>query len=159
MIAGITALAVLLAAADTDWALASAGLVTFLGTIDLILNTAEGARAHAELQRRFMELEMDIVRVGAEPGDQQLREFATRKLRIEMDEPPIMRVLDCVCHNELVRAMGRGEEYEVRLSGAQRFFANFMDISPGRIRVAAQVVSGSRNPAREIRLSKMQGAA
>jgi len=41
----------------------------------LILNTAEGARLHADLSRRFIELEMDIVLAGENLSDQQLREL------------------------------------------------------------------------------------
>jgi hypothetical protein len=135
VIAGMSTLAMLLSELNPAWALLTAALVTFFGIIDLILNTAEGARLHADLSRRFIELEMDIVLAGENLADQQLREFASRRLRIELEEPPMMRVLDCVCHNEIVQAMGHGKEYEVKLTKAQRFFASFIDICPEEIRI------------------------
>ncbi len=132
--AGVATLALVLAKVDPRWVLGAAVLVSLTGVIDLILDTAGGARLHGELARRFIELEMDMVEAGENIADQQLREFAKRRLRIELDEPPTMRVLDCVCHNELVQAMGQGREYEVNLTRMQRFFANFLDICPGQIR-------------------------
>jgi hypothetical protein len=134
VVTGVATLVLLLSPVPPVWSMVTAVLVSLFGTIDLILNTAEGARVHGELMRKFMELEMGIVLIGESLSDQQLREFASQRLRIELEEPPIMRVLDCVCHNELVQAMGQGKEYEVRLTVAQRFFANFFDICPGEIR-------------------------
>src|SRR3954454_5427544 len=61
VIAGISTLAILLSKVGPPWPLVTAALMTFFGIIDLILNTAEGARLHADLARRFIELEIDIV--------------------------------------------------------------------------------------------------
>lgn len=146
VIAGISTLTILLSNIRPPWPLVTAAMVTLFGIIDLILNTAEGARLHADLSRRFIELEIDIVLAGEILGDQQMREFAGRRLRIELEEPPMMRVLDCVCHNEIVQAMGHGKEYEVKLTKAQRFFANFMDICPGEIRAAQGRAPSSEIP-------------
>lgn len=146
VLAGISTFVLLLSNQPPIWTLVTAALVTFFGIIDLILNTAEGARLHADLSRRFIELEMDIVLAGENLSDQQLREFASRRLRIELEEPPMMRVLDCICHNEIVQAMGHGKEYEVKLTRAQRFFASFMDICPGEIRITAGRTPGSEIP-------------
>jgi len=57
----------------------------------------------------------------------------------------MMRVLDCICHNEIVRAMGHGKEYEVKLTKAQKFFASFLDICPGEIRI-----NPGRTPSSEV---------
>ncbi|MDB6064205.1 MAG: hypothetical protein JWR26_413 [Pedosphaera sp.] len=137
---GVTTLTMLLSNIQPIWPMVTAVLVSLFATIDLILNTAEGARLHGELARRFIELEMDIVLAGETLDDAQLRQFAGRRLRISMEEPPIMRVLDCVCHNELVEAMGHGSIYEVKVTRTQRFFANFWDISPREIRINQGII-------------------
>jgi hypothetical protein len=138
---GVTTLAMLLSNLEPIWPMVTTVLVCLFGTVDLILNTAEGARLHGELTRRYIELEMEIVLAGEPLSDAQLREFASRRLRISIEEPPIMRVLDCVCHNELVEAMGHGRIYEVRVTWVQRFFANFWDISPREIRINTGMTS------------------
>ena len=54
-----------------------------------------------------------------------------RRLDIERQEPPVLRVLDTLCYNELVRAMGYGEQ--VRVGFWQRLFANFFDLADHRL--------------------------
>jgi hypothetical protein len=49
-------------------------------------------------------------------------------LAIEADEPPILRVLDAICHNELLRAMGYPKEREAQIAWYQRLLASFVDI-------------------------------
>ncbi len=54
------------------------------------------------------------------------------RLEIEADEPPIKRVLDTLCHNELARAIGEpSQEKPVRF--LQRLFANFFDFRADRL--------------------------
>jgi hypothetical protein len=118
--------------------MATAMLAALFAIADLILNAAEGAGLHADLARRYLELEAEIAAAGENPSDQQMREFANRRLRISLEEPPIKRVLDCVCHNELVRATGQGRAWEGKLTGIRRFLANFWDVSPGKIRQAPE---------------------
>jgi hypothetical protein len=141
VICSIGTFAMLLSKVPPAWPIATAMMVAFWGIIDLLLNTAEGARLHADLGRRFMEIEMDIVLTEEKLSDQQLREFANRRLRIVLEEPPTMRVLDCVCHNEVVQAMGHNKAYEVKLSRFQKFCANFLDVSPGEIREVSESTS------------------
>ncbi|MDB6122093.1 MAG: hypothetical protein JWQ71_1086 [Pedosphaera sp.] len=136
---GMGTFAMLLAHVPPAWPIATAMTLTVLAVFDLLVNTAEGVRLHADLGRRFTEIEMDLVLTEDNLTDQQVREFANQRLRVVLEEPPTMRVLDCICHNEVVRVMGHNKAYEVKLSKWQRFFANFLDVSPDEIREVPEV--------------------
>jgi hypothetical protein len=144
MALGVATLGILLAKVDTGWAISTAAAVSFFAMIDLLLNTSEGARLHADLSRRYLDLEADLVKAGEHPGEEQARDFSAQRLRIASEEPPMMRVLDCECHNDLVRAMGRGELCPLKLTRSQRFIANFWDISPGDFKINME--TGSLTP-------------
>ena len=46
-----------------------------------------------------------------------------------MDEPPVLLVLNVLCHNELLRAEGQDKKYSARVSFFQRLLAPFVDIN------------------------------
>ena len=51
------------------------------------------ARLHADLARRFIELESELTSL-KEPTDEELGIFTDRRLAIETDEPPINNTSD-----------------------------------------------------------------
>lgn len=108
-------------------AIALAAIVTVLATIDMLVGTSIKAWRHADLAKAFIGLEREMVLAG-ELSDADLAKFAAERLRIETDEPPILRVLDSICHNELTRAMGYDESEMVRIRWYQRLTAQFVDI-------------------------------
>jgi hypothetical protein len=72
VISGISTFAMLLSNQPPVWPVVTAALVTFFGIIDLILNTAEGARLHADLSRSFMDICPGEIRItpGRTPGSE-----------------------------------------------------------------------------------------
>ena len=98
--------------------------------------TSKAARLHSDLARRFIELEKEFLPEKATTRA-ELDRLEAARLTIEADEPPILRILDSVCHNELLRAMGYEDEVFLKIFWFQRLFANFIDIAPGRVRVRA----------------------
>ena len=92
------------------------------------------ARVHEDLCRQFIELEKETISIaeGQFTEEAALRITAAR-LTIEAVEPPVKRVLDSLCHNELLRAMGYGGEEFVRVRWYQRLFAQLLDIQEHRI--------------------------
>lgn len=109
----------------------TAALVTVLATFDLVVGTTAKAREHAEFARRFIELEKEMLT--SAPDEQRLKEFTAERLDIEADEPPPLHVLNVICHNELVRALGYGQEHLVPLKWYQRLLAHFFDIREGSL--------------------------
>jgi len=120
----------ILAANFQALALASAALVTVVATINLVVGSNRKAWLHADLARRFVELERQLL---AEPDAQALRQARAVRLAIEADEPPILRVLDSLCHNEVLRAQGQDTHSVGPISGWQRLLAHVFDWQAQRI--------------------------
>jgi hypothetical protein len=110
-----------------------AGVVAVLSAISLVVAPAQAARLYGELARRFANLEykMKCVR---DPNADQLNEFEAERLLIEADEPPPMRVLDIICHNELCEAMGEDDCEFYKVGLLQSLFAQVIDLWPSRIK-------------------------
>ena len=117
----------LTAALPTAVKLLAAATVTLLALLDLVVGSMRKAWLHADLARRFIALEQKLVAHQAEPTAAALVDIERDRLEIEADEPPIRRVLDTLCHNELWRAMGYPESEMVPVSFLQRLFANYFD--------------------------------
>ena len=47
---------------------------------------------------------------------ESLVELRTRRLDVEAAEPPVYRVLDVLCHNELVTALGRDPAHRLAVT-------------------------------------------
>ena len=112
-------------------AMVAFGLVVPVAAIYLIGGSPwMRVREHARLARRFVELEQKLNRT---PSEATLRYVTHMRLVIEAEEPPVMRVLDCICHNELCQAMGYDERAQIGFF--QRLFAQIVDIRPDLIKV------------------------
>jgi hypothetical protein len=133
LLSGSGAIITALSSLGTASVITAAAIVAAVSTFDLIFDPAGYARLHNDLKRRFIQLEQQIVLV--DMSHENLKGFVSSRLSIEGDEPPILRVLDVICHNELARAMGYDEEHQVHLSWLQRAFSNVIDLWPRGARV------------------------
>ena len=125
-----------------EWVVISLGVATTLvSAVSLVLGSARMARLHDDLAKRFIKLECEMLK-DPDASQEQLQSYCERRLEIEQDEPPVKRVLDILCHNELARAEGRADEYHVGFF--QRCFAQFFDFFPDAIKKKPQ---GSPPPA------------
>lgn len=106
-------------------ALVALGLVTGLSAINLVLGSSQRARLHFDLSRQFVEIEKAMMK--AEPSEEKIAEFTDKRLTIEMDEPPVLRVLDAICYNELARSMGYPDGKMAKIGWLQRKMAPFFD--------------------------------
>lgn len=80
-----------------------AGLIVILSSIDVVVGTAEMARRHNDLRRRFCLLEAAIEAV-PEPTAKVISRWKDERLSIESDEPPVFVALAIQCDNEMRRA-------------------------------------------------------
>lgn len=106
-------------------ALVSAGLVTVLSAINLVVGSTRKAREHWDFSRRYALLEQTML---VDPSEEALRKSCAERLAIEAEEPPTLRVLDCICHNELIRADGYPSSEQRQIRWWQRFLAPFIDV-------------------------------
>ena len=128
VIFGSAVIASLLTDISSMLAVFAAGLVTIFSAIDLVVGTSHKARIHNDLRRRFLELEKTLHNLDDSDTDAISAATQTR-LDIEADEPPPLRALDSICHNDQLRAQGYKQdsgEY-VPLSRSQRFTAHFIN--------------------------------
>lgn len=132
VLAGAGAVASLLAAAPGWVPMAVAGLVAVAQAAELVFDLSGKAMRHEGLYRDFVALEARIVSALGEPGGVDARRLAdlnTERLRIEVGEPPVLRWLDVLCHNELAGAMGRRDSVH-RVGWLQRQLAQYVDLGP-----------------------------
>lgn len=108
-------------------------LVAILSAIELVAGTSARARDHHEFERRWVELEQEIQKAG-DYDEAKYADLNTRRLSIIADEAPVLRVLDVLCHNELIRALGReGQGYDWQVGPIQRICAQWFDWRPDSI--------------------------
>ena len=126
-LAGTATVVSVLGKAGYGWIIALSVAVAVFSVIDLVVGSAQSARLHHDLARRFIDLEKDMVLMKY-PTMEQIDNMTGRRLDIEADEPPPLKVLDCICHNELMRAMGYAEAKFSRIRWYQRLFSQLFDI-------------------------------
>jgi hypothetical protein len=104
------------------------GIVAFFAALDLVIGCAGAARDHHDLIRKFSALERQIVMAGNDIKENGLNALEIQRLEIEEDEPPQMRVLNILCHNELIKALGLDKKYLVHVGWFSRWCAQIADI-------------------------------
>ena len=115
--------------ATLGWTAAAAAVAALASAFNLVIAPSRRARRHDDLARRFIELEQSAVQPGASASDVE-----QRRLTIEQDEPPVYRVLDTICHNEVMRSLGHQDHELVRVPLWMRVTANVTDIGFYRLR-------------------------
>ena len=108
MLGGSSAVATFLADLAEGWSwlpVCLAAAVAVLGTVDLAVGTLRCAYLHGDLARRFISLEQRFAH-GRSLEDDEHEELTRARLGIEADEPPPLRLLDVMCHFELLRSLG-----------------------------------------------------
>lgn len=133
VIFGSTAVYGVLAQDHQALALTAAALVTVLSAINLVVGSSQKARAHADFARRFIELEKRMIGVPADSVE--LSEIWRDRLSIEADEPPVLNILNVICHNEQMRSMGYPGKKMASLRWWQRAFAQIIDLREDLIAV------------------------
>ncbi|WP_336816897.1 hypothetical protein [Burkholderia gladioli] len=112
-------------------ALVAAGLVTVLSAVNLVVGSSQRARAHADFARQFIGLEKRMAL--AAPDERVLLDIRSERLSIEADEPPVLHVLNVICHNEQMRAMGYPNSMLAKVGFWQRAFAQLFDVREDKL--------------------------
>lgn len=85
-------------------------IVGAIGAVDSAVGTARRAYTHGDLARCFIHLEQRFSH-GSNLDDQAFEAATQKRLEIEASETPILRLLDVLCHFELLRALGDTGEH------------------------------------------------
>lgn len=100
--------------------------VAVIAGLQLVFAFSSKASRHAQFVREFTRVEQKLC---ADDSDETVRAATQERLAIEAGEPPVMRILDVICHNELIQAMGLyGEGERVRLNWFQHLTANLFNV-------------------------------
>ena len=124
---------------SSNWVSAAGFAVIVVAGLKLVFAFGSKANRHAQFVKDFTRLEKRL-----SPGisDDEIDAVHRERLDIEVTEPPVMRVLDVICHNELLVAMGyEGETLQrerVPLTWFQRRTANFFNWGEQRLVKAGQ---------------------
>lgn len=109
-----------------------AALTAGCGAVALVGQPLPRALTHRGLIRSFARLEQEMHRPESEVTESELHRLQARRLEIEAGEPPTIRVVDLLCHNEEVVAGGYGPEHLVRVRWRHRILALLFDLWPPR---------------------------
>lgn len=109
-----------------------AAATAIASAINLVFGTKSNARLHHDLARQFISLEKRLISPDLTPAI--LATIESDRLSIEAEEPPVLRVLDLICHNELIKAMGYGKEELFNIPFWKSACANLYDVFPSSIR-------------------------
>jgi len=131
-ISGTATFATVLASKGQPVQLFFASMTAIFSIADLIISSPAKAREHEDLARRFFALEKRILQLKNE-NINDLAQIEMDILDIEADEPPILRTLNAICHNEAVKALGCDPQAIVPIGSFQRFFRHLWDINPEKI--------------------------
>ena len=102
----------------------TAALVAILGALDLAVGTARCAGRHRDLARQFIFLEREFAH-GRDLDDDEYPELVRRRLEIEASEPPVLRLLDAMCHYEIMRSLGDDARRHPRVPWWRRAASQF----------------------------------
>lgn len=130
VVGGSAVIAALLGEFGDIWPLAFSALIAVSAATDLVINSSQMARFHHDLSRKYFEIEKEMVSYH-KPTEEAVVEWTERRLSIEADEPPVLHVLNTICHNELCRALGYGQQ--VKLGRLQRLFSSFFDLGEHKL--------------------------
>lgn len=108
--------------------------ITTITTLSLVCGVATKARLHADLARKYLELESLLVS-NVNPTDQFLADIDGKIRLVESQEPPPLGALVVICQNELARQDGQ-ENYVVPLPIYKRWLAQFLDFQAPKPPVA-----------------------
>ena len=78
-------------------------MVALISRLKLVLTVERKARTHAPLVRDFTRIERQLV---GDVCSEAVKCATLERLEIEATEPPILRVLDVIGHNELLQPRG-----------------------------------------------------
>ena len=114
------------------WTLAVGFAVAGIAGLKLVYALGDNAARHARFVLEFSYLEHRLVE---DDSDETVAAVNRDRLIIESSEPPVMRVLDTICHNDLLVAMDLDDEAQrVRLTWFQRLTAHLF--RHGNLRLA-----------------------
>lgn len=100
-------------------------VIAIISAVLIAFRVSECGALHAKLYERFIRLEKEVFELS--DGDTAgLARLESEFLEISIYEPAVFRALNRICHNQVVRSEGCGEQYIQPLLRRHHFFKNFV---------------------------------
>lgn len=129
---GMTTIATFGAEIGGDWPLwvrlLPSVMASTLVAVTLVYRVSDKAWLHHDLKHDFIRLEQRLERIRSSHTPEEVSEIQADRLGIEAREPKVLRVLDTICHNEIMRAMGYEQTELVEIGFIQRLVAHVFDL-------------------------------
>lgn len=127
-LAASSAFVALLTVGSAKTALWLTGLIAVMSAADSVIGFAEHARLFGNQRRRYFDLYSELMLCPSNKFSEP--KFREKRLRIDRDGPPPLRVLDVICRNEEDIARGFSEKETIHINPFRRFFCQIIDLSP-----------------------------
>lgn len=111
--------------------------IAVASVVDLVVGTSQMARRHSELARRFIALERSLRSRAVD--ETAISEATSERLRIEEDEPPTLRVVDLLCHNEMVKVLGGERDQMYKISKWKKILGSFFHLDFEGLRTFGEI--------------------
>jgi hypothetical protein len=118
--------------------------VAVISAADSVLGFSEKAKLYGDQRRRYFDLYSALLLTKPEVFNED--KFREKRLRIDRDGPPAMRVLDVICRNEEQIARGYKREETVHISWPRRALSQFIDLPPKQWRTLNELAPPSAAP-------------
>lgn len=109
--------------------------VALCSTLTLVYAPTRKARLHSDLKKKFIGLEKDILGAGDRVDDETLLDIAKKRLDIEAEEPPVLRVLWDFCYNEMVQLEGIEEGNILKFEPWHYITKSFCDFRKNAVKI------------------------
>lgn len=123
--------------ANPDLGVWITGGIVIVSTLSLVYGIAGKARRHAQLASDFKRLEAEVVMQSHSLSDDQLAQFESRLVSLEVTEPPALGALVTHCHNELATSTGHSNRV-TQLPLYQSLLKNWFDFDQSMPKQGAQ---------------------
>lgn len=111
-------------------AIVASAVVTVVSSINLVVGSAQRGRDHTDFMRKYVELEKSML---GDATEERLLAIKEARLCIEAEEPPVMHVLNAICHRELMRAIGYSKKELPQIGWFQSAVAQVFDFRESSI--------------------------
>ncbi|WP_416739249.1 hypothetical protein ACM1ZW_20885 [Pseudomonas sp. NFX71] len=111
-------------------ALIASAFVTVVSSINLVVGSAQRGRDHTDFMRKYVDLEKFML---GDETEERLLKVSEQRLSIEAEEPPVLHVLNAICHNEMMRAEGFAKEDLPKIGFVQAQLAQLFDFCESSI--------------------------
>jgi hypothetical protein len=104
------------------------GLIALAGAADSVIRFSERARKYGDQRRRYFDLYCELLRTPVHEFNEDA--FREKRLMIDRDGPPPLRVLDVICRNEEDIARGFPREETIHIGFTRRLLSQIVDLPP-----------------------------